>query len=143
MSTFNVFFQEDLYFCGEFATPQLALRKMLDEGTIDREEMEKQLQLFHFTLMAILNHKRNPLCNQKAVILTYADLDRCKNPSLADQIADQISAEIKSESKNEPMHLEAEDEDESKKVISCVSFVCGEDKESEITIDGWKEEKMG
>jgi len=83
--------EEDFYFCGEFATPVLALRKMVEAKVINEKESQRQMALFRHTLMAIVNHERNTECNYKANIVSFVDQDN--KLSLADQLQEMISSE--------------------------------------------------
>ena len=98
----------DKYFCGEFATPVLVLWKMLESNAIDQNEMARQAMLFHGTLKAIVESKRNPFCYKKAVIVSYAEQD-----NLADMLYEYIgneeemveNSEVRSEQPGQPFSL--------------------------------------
>jgi hypothetical protein len=85
--------EKERYFCGEFATAILALRKMVEEGIIDETELTKQRVLFHYTLTAILKNKWNKLCSDQAIIICYPD--QKKSFFLADELISTIENEGK------------------------------------------------
>ena len=87
----SLYFQGDsYYFCGEFATPVLALQKMLENDEVDSTENVKQIVLFTHTLRSIL--QSHPLCQNKALVASFAD--DTPGASLADELCNLMKTPI-------------------------------------------------